>query len=166
MHLRNDDNSQRGESLAQDGGTLAHPLKALHKCSGCASPVLLRIARSLLRSLARIRRILQRYANCLYQLNSHLANNRDLVRGLELFESAWETGNRYLVQTGPRRLALLTYDIVSGVQDADFEAALNNFDPGFLVASLPRALILHEMRRFSAAKAAALAPGSNALATS
>jgi len=156
-HLRKDENPQNGEaSIAQDGGTLANPLKALHKCSGCASPVLLRIARSLLRSLNRVRRILQRYANCLYQLNSHLANNRDLVRGLELFESSWETANRYLVQTGQRRLALLTYDIVSGVQDADFEAALNSLDPGFLVASLPRALIIHEMRRYAAAKASSV----------
>lgn len=127
-----------------------------HRCNGCASPVLLRIARSLLRSLARIRRILQRYARCLYQLNSHLANNPDLVRSLELFESAWETANRYLVQAAPRRLALLTYDIVSNIHDPDFEAALSSLDPGFLVASLPRALLLHEMRRYAAAKAAAL----------
>ena len=41
-HLRKDENPQNGEaSIAQDGGTLANPLKALHKCSGCASPVLL-----------------------------------------------------------------------------------------------------------------------------
>lgn len=155
MHLRKDDGSQRNEASLAQGDALTLPLKPMHKCNGCSSPVLLRIARSLLRSLARIRRILQRYGSCLYQLNSHLANNRDLVRGLELFESAWETANRYLVQAGPRRVALLTYDIVSGVQDADFEGALNNLDPGFLVASLPRALIIHEMRRFTAAKASA-----------
>lgn len=158
MHLRRDPAPESNEpSHAREGGTLMNPLQTLHRCSGCASPVLLRVAQSLIRSLKRIRRILQRYANCLYQLNSHLANNSDLVRGLELFESAWETANSYLVQSGPRRLALLTYDIVAGVQDADFEAALNNLDPGFLVASLPRALILHEMGRFAAAKAAALA---------
>mmetsp|Transcript_391 Transcript_391/g.572 ORF Transcript_391/g.572 Transcript_391/m.572 type:complete len:842 (-) Transcript_391:234-2759(-) len=152
-HLRKDTSSESNENI------LLNPVKTLHKCAGCAPPVLLRIARSLLRSFARMRRILQRYANCLYQLNSHLANNRDLVRGLELFETSWETGSQYLVQSGPRRLALLTYNIVSGVQDPEFEDALNSLDPGFLVASLPRALILHEMRRFAAARASPLAAG-------
>lgn len=154
MHLRADggNETQGVESCALAGPICVTP----HRCNGCASPVLLRIARSLLRSLARIRRILQRYARCLYQLNSHLANNPDLVRSLELFESAWETANRYLVQAAPRRLALLTYDIVSNIRDPDFEAALSSLDPGFLVASLPRALLLHEMRRFAAAKAAAI----------
>jgi len=150
MHLRKDDGLQRTDMSLAQGGVL-QGMKPMHKCNGCASPVLLRIARTLLRTFARVRRILQRYVSCLYQLNSHLANNRDLVRGLELFETAWETANRYLVQAGPRRVALLTYDIVSGVQDADFEASLNNLDPCFLVASLPRALIVHEMRRHAAA---------------
>mmetsp|Transcript_119209 Transcript_119209/g.229958 ORF Transcript_119209/g.229958 Transcript_119209/m.229958 type:complete len:866 (-) Transcript_119209:131-2728(-) len=154
MHLRVDAGHEMPgmESCALAGPICVQP----HRCNGCASPVLLRIARSLLRSLARIRRILQRYARCLYQLNSHLANNPDLVRSLELFESAWETANRYLVQAAPRRLALLAYDIVSNIHDPDFEAALSSLDPGFLVASLPRALLLHEMRRYAAAKAAAL----------
>jgi len=113
----------------------------------CAPPVLVRVARSLLRSLERLRRVLQRYARCLYQLNSHLANNPDLVRGLELFESAWEKANKYLVQPGSRRLALHTYNIVMSVNEPGFLSSLDNLDPEFLVASLPRALLFHEMRR-------------------
>mmetsp|Transcript_112784 Transcript_112784/g.318859 ORF Transcript_112784/g.318859 Transcript_112784/m.318859 type:complete len:943 (-) Transcript_112784:455-3283(-) len=139
---------------AQAGGGCA----GAHQSNG-VSPVLLRVARSLLKSLERLRRILQRYARCLYQLNSHLANNPDLVKGLERFEAAWETASRYLVQPGPRRLALLAYDIVSGMNEPGFEAALVNLDPGFLVASLPRTFLLHEMERFQAARAAALASG-------
>jgi len=59
---------------------------------------------------------------------------------------------------------MLTYDIVSGVQDSEFEAALNSLDPGFLVASLPRALIIHEMKRFAAAKAISLTDAGQAIA--
>eukprot|EP00927_Polykrikos_kofoidii_P071792 TRINITY_DN68000_c0_g1_i1.p1 TRINITY_DN68000_c0_g1~~TRINITY_DN68000_c0_g1_i1.p1 ORF type:complete len:917 (+),score=173.67 TRINITY_DN68000_c0_g1_i1:329-3079(+) len=124
-----------------------------------ASPVLVLIARSLLRSLSRLRRVFQKYSRCLYQLNSHLANNNDLVRGLERFETAWETASSYLVQPGPRRLALLAFDIVSGFREPAFEAALTSLDPGFLVATLPRAFILHEMRRFLSARNDAFSNG-------
>eukprot|EP00929_Paragymnodinium_shiwhaense_P020871 TRINITY_DN13773_c0_g1_i1.p1 TRINITY_DN13773_c0_g1~~TRINITY_DN13773_c0_g1_i1.p1 ORF type:complete len:926 (+),score=159.52 TRINITY_DN13773_c0_g1_i1:86-2863(+) len=138
--------------LRQDGGATRPPPSQPHKCNGCASPVLIRISRSLLRSLERLRRILQRYGRYLYQLNSHLANNPDLVRGLERFEAEWETASRYLVQPGPRRLALLAYDVVTSIKDPGFEEALTNLDPGFLISSLPRAFLLHEMERFTAAR--------------
>merc|ERR1711920_877126 len=116
---------------------------------GCAPPVLVRIARCLLRSLNRLRRILQRYARCLYQVNSHLANNHDLVRGLELFESAWETADRYLVHASKRRLALVLYDVVEWncQHEPGFESAVNNLNPGFLLTSLPRTLLFTEMRK-------------------
>eukprot|EP00930_Biecheleria_cincta_P085223 TRINITY_DN7462_c1_g1_i1.p1 TRINITY_DN7462_c1_g1~~TRINITY_DN7462_c1_g1_i1.p1 ORF type:complete len:870 (+),score=168.60 TRINITY_DN7462_c1_g1_i1:107-2716(+) len=117
-------------------------------CGGaCASPVLLRISRTLLRHFERLRRVLRKYSRCLYQLNSHLANNVDLVKALELFENAWETGNRYLVQTGPRKLALVAYDVITSIREPDFQSNLASLDPGFLVATLPRALLLHEMLR-------------------
>eukprot|EP00931_Biecheleriopsis_adriatica_P039294 TRINITY_DN22473_c0_g1_i1.p1 TRINITY_DN22473_c0_g1~~TRINITY_DN22473_c0_g1_i1.p1 ORF type:complete len:888 (+),score=174.67 TRINITY_DN22473_c0_g1_i1:373-2664(+) len=127
-----------------------------HKCCGgaCASPVLLRISRTLLRTFERLRRVLRRYGRCLYQLNSHLANNPDLVRALELFESAWETGSRYLVQAGPRKLALVAYDVITSIKEPGFHASLVSLDPGFLVATLPRALLLHEMLRVARADAA------------
>jgi len=122
-----------------------------HRCNGCASPVLLRVARCLLRSFDRLRCVLQKYAQCLYQLNSHLANNADLVRGLELLENSWDTASSYLVKSAPRRLALQAYDIVTKVNDENFQSALRSLDPGFLVASLPRALLFYEMR-FSSEK--------------
>lgn len=120
-----------------------------HRCCGgaCASPVLLRISRTLLRHFERLRRVLRKYNRCLYQLNSHLANNVDLVKALELFENAWETGDRYLVQTGHRKLALVAYDVITSIREPDFQANLVSLDPGFLVATLPRALLLHEMLR-------------------
>lgn len=117
-------------------------------CGGaCAPPVLLRIARALLKHFERLRRVLRKYSRCLYQLNSHLANNVDLVRALELFENSWETGNRYLVQAGPRKLASVAYDVITSIRDPHFQANLVSLDPGFLVATLPRALLLHEMLR-------------------
>lgn len=133
-----------------------------HNCAAanCASPVLLRIARSLLRCWRRLRRMLQKYARCLYQLNSHLANNPDLVRALELFESAWETASRYLVQPGPRRLAMLTYDIVTAIEEPSFQTQLTSLDPGFLVATLPRALLFHEMNRFKEARCGSISGSS------
>jgi len=134
----------------EEEGRLPTLPAAPHSCRNCASPVLLRIARALLRSLRRLRGILQKYDRCLYQLNSHLANNQDLVRALELLEGAWETASRYLVQPGPRRLALSAYSIVKGIRDPNFEASLCALDPGFLVATLPRTLLLHEMRRCGA----------------
>lgn len=115
--------------------------------SSCVSPVLQRVAQSLLRSFQRIRRVLKRYARCLYQLNSHLANNTDLVRALELFEAAWETADRYLVQPGPRRSALSAYSIIAGIREKGFQEALTSLDPGVLVASVPRALLFHDMQR-------------------
>lgn len=139
-----------------DGSYTTGSLPSLQRCGiSCSPPVLLRIARMLLKSLSRLRRVLQRYGRCLYQLNSHLANNSDLVRSLEMFESSWETANRYLVQAGARRLALLAYDIVSSVKEPSFVAALTSLDPGFLVATLPRLFIIHEMRRWAKTKVAA-----------
>mmetsp|Transcript_75288 Transcript_75288/g.244839 ORF Transcript_75288/g.244839 Transcript_75288/m.244839 type:complete len:933 (-) Transcript_75288:66-2864(-) len=127
------------------------------RCCGvggaCAPPVLLRVARALMRSLERLRRVLQRYAQCLYQLNSHLANNPDLVQALERFEAAWETANRYLVQPGPRRLALSTYGIVAAVREAGFQEGLASLEPEALISSVPRSLLLHEMRRLASSAA-------------
>jgi len=149
-HLRNDEENQcQQQQGMEDMLWPLRPASQPHRCNGCVSPVLLRIARPLLKAIDRLRRILQRYGRCLYQLNSHLANNPDLVRGLELLESSWETASRYLLQAGPRRLASLAYGIVSSVRNPSFEAALTNLDPGFLVAALPRAFILHEMQRYS-----------------
>jgi len=139
-----------GAALHPSGGSRSMPALTVHgRCAagGCASPVLVRIARSLLRSLDRLRRVLQRYGRCLYQLNSHLANNPDLVRGLELFESAWERADKYLVQPGPRRLALLIFSTIVSVTEPGFMSALESLDPEFLIASLPRALLFCEMRR-------------------
>eukprot|EP00747_Dinoflagellata_sp_TGD_P168259 gnl/TRDRNA2_/TRDRNA2_194209_c0_seq1.p1 gnl/TRDRNA2_/TRDRNA2_194209_c0~~gnl/TRDRNA2_/TRDRNA2_194209_c0_seq1.p1 ORF type:complete len:799 (-),score=151.53 gnl/TRDRNA2_/TRDRNA2_194209_c0_seq1:208-2604(-) len=163
-HLRGDSVSCPGGEEERSAAT-GIPAALPHRCNGCASPVLLRVSRVLLKSLERVRKILERYARCLYQLNSHLANNADLVRSLERFEAHWETANKYLVQQGPRRLALLAHDIVCGVREQGFEAALVNLDPGFLVASLPRAFLFHEMLRFAAAKAAAVASSSSASAS-
>jgi len=151
-HLRGDEDAscQQKPAASQEDPMLwpLRPPSQPHRCNGCVSPVLLRIAKSLMRAFDRLRRVLQRYGRCLYQLNSHLANNADLVRALELLESSWETASRYLVQTGPRRLANLAYGIVSSVHNPSFEAALTNLDPGFLVAALPRAFVLHEMQRY------------------
>lgn len=115
--------------------------------SASASALLYKVAQNLLRCFGRLRRVLRRYGRCLYQLNSHLANNADLVRALEIFEAAWETANRYLVQPGPRRLALHTYEVLSSIADPEFQEALICLDPGFLVATLPRALLFLEMQR-------------------
>lgn len=115
--------------------------------SASASALLYKVAQNLLRCFGRLRRVLRRYGRCLYQLNSHLANNADLVRALELFEAAWETANRYLVQPGPRRLALHTYEVLSSIAEREFQEALTCLDPGFLVATLPRALLFLEMQR-------------------
>jgi len=137
-----------GESASS--GSRSMPALSVHgRCAagGCASPVQVRVARSLLRNLDRLRRVLQRYGRCLYQLNSHLANNPDLVRALELFESAWERADKYLVQPGPRRLALATFSTIVSVNEPGFMSALDTLDPEFLIASLPRALLFCEMRR-------------------
>jgi len=137
-----------GESASS--GSRSMPALTVHgRCvaGGCASPVLARVARSLLRSFDRLRRVLQRYGRCLYQLNSHLANNPDLVRGLELFENAWERADKYLVQPAPRRLALLIFSSIVSVTEPGFMSALDTLDPEFLIASLPRALLFCEMRR-------------------
>mmetsp|Transcript_88816 Transcript_88816/g.176565 ORF Transcript_88816/g.176565 Transcript_88816/m.176565 type:complete len:793 (-) Transcript_88816:255-2633(-) len=135
---------------SSSGGSRSMPALSVHgRCAagGCASPVLVKVARALLRSLTRLRRVLQRYGRCLYQLNSHLANNPDLVHGLELFESAWERADKYLVQPGPRRLALVTFSTIISVTEPGFLSALDTLDPEFLIASLPRALLFCELRR-------------------
>lgn len=119
--------------------------------TGCAPPVLLKVAHTLLKSSKRVRRVLQRYARCLYQLNSHLANNSDLVRALELFEAAWETASKYLVQPGPKRVAMLAYSTIAAIREPGFQDALASLDPGVLVASVPRALLFNDMKRAAAA---------------
>lgn len=136
-------------------------------CGGmCAPPVLLRISKTLIRAWERLRRVLRRYGRCLYQLNSHLANNPDLVRALELFESAWEAGNRYLVQSGPRRVALSTFEVIMGIKDQHFQSALASLDPGFLVATLPRYLLLNDMLRASSSeRGSSITAGSIAIAS-
>mmetsp|Transcript_98817 Transcript_98817/g.176002 ORF Transcript_98817/g.176002 Transcript_98817/m.176002 type:complete len:842 (-) Transcript_98817:152-2677(-) len=145
--------------MAPEEGEIVH-----QRCCGgaCASPVLLRIARSLLRTFDRLRRVLRRHGRCLYQLNSHLANNPDLVRALELFESAWETAARYLVQAAPRKLALLTYEVISSIREPRFQSALVSLDPGFLVATLPRVLLFFQMLRATRIDSGAIATTAQA----
>jgi len=114
--------------------------------------------------LERLRRVLRRHGRCLYQLNSHLANNPDLVRALELFESAWETAARYLVQAAPRKLALLTYEVISSIRETRFQSALVSLDPGFLVATLPRVLLFFQMLRAARSEQGATAITTQAAA--
>lgn len=118
-----------------------------HHCGNCVSPVVARVAHSLLRKFDRLRKVLQRHAKSLYQVNSHLANNSELVRAMERFEEAWELADRYLVRWESRRIALLVYSIVIGVKDQRFKDSLVSLDPEFLINVLPRTLLFHEMRR-------------------
>lgn len=146
--LPNQADAQLGEAktrLKTVGPTL------LCRCSaagaaGCTPPVLLKVAQTLQRSFKRVRRVLRKYSKCLYQLNSHLANNPDLVHALERFEAAWETANKYFMQAGPRRCALFAYSTVAGIHEPGFQEAVANLDPSVLVASVPRALLFQEMR--------------------
>lgn len=117
-----------------------------HVCTPqCTAPVLMRIARTLLSRLAAVRRLLKRYAKCLYQVNSHLANNPELVAVLERFEQAWELGHKYL--TTPRqRMALYVEKLVTQVPDASFQAALHDLEPEFII-KLSHAILLAEMDR-------------------
>lgn len=154
--------SEGGACSNADGQLNGQGHQSVRCCGGlCAPPVLLRISRTLVRAWERLRRVLRRYGRCLYQLNSHLANNPDLVRALELFESAWEAGSRYLVQSGPRRVALSTFEVIISIKDQNFQSALASLDPGFLVATLPRYLLLNDMlRAVSSASGSAITAGS------
>lgn len=120
-----------------------------HVCGQCTSPVSMRIARTLLSRMAAVRRLLKRYAKCLYQVNSHLANNPELVSVLERFEQAWELAHKYLT-TPKQRLALYVYSLVTQVPDRAFQAALHDLEPEFII-KLSHAILLAEMDRSSGA---------------
>ena len=56
-------------------------------------------------------------------MNSHLANNPDLVAALERFESAWEQSQKYLLTPRYKQLALHAFDLITRVQDHAFQVA-------------------------------------------
>ncbi len=49
-------------------------------------------------------------------MNSHLANNPDLVRLLEKFEGAWELADRYLIDRGPMSMKTVLLHLYGAVQ--------------------------------------------------
>ena len=75
-----------------------------------------------------IRRLFRRYSKSLYQVNSHLANNPDLVRQLERLEQAWEAANRYLSDTKWRNIVLYVFHLITSIMDRGFQEAMLNFD--------------------------------------
>ncbi|KAF4725123.1 Protein phosphatase 1G, partial [Perkinsus olseni] len=107
-------------------------------------PILMKISKNLVSSFTGVRRLLRRYGQHMYQLNSHLANNRGLVVTLRRFYEAWVVAARYLSVQSHRKALVEAYGMVKAAQEDFPVEAMLALDPDFLMR-LPHLLLYREM---------------------
>ncbi|KAF4664615.1 hypothetical protein FOZ61_000684 [Perkinsus olseni] len=116
-------------------------------------PILMKLSKNLVSTFTGVRRLLRRYGQHMYQLNSHLANNRGLVVTLRRFHEAWVVAARYLSVQSHRKALVEAYGIVKDAQDDIPVEAMLALDPDFLMR-LPHLLLYREMEATARSRSA------------